>query len=258
MSTIALLCTDFDGTLIDPFFQGQCTEEFLSRLFCHQQDGGTWVINTGRSFTYTLEGLSKFRSPVSPEYIISLEREIYRRIPSGEWKYFSEWTEAGRARHKELMLQCRESLQEIYKQALRYHGVTIVREQEAFIGLIIPEEKTMRRFILELEDICRHFPKFSFQRNTIYLRFSHADYHKGSTLAELCRLINLSREAVLAIGDSYNDLPMLGGETASMCACPANAVAAVKQAVAHAGGFVASRTFASGVVEAMDHFRSRE
>jgi len=214
------------------------------------------VINTGRSFTYTLEGLSEFRSPISPAYIISLEREIYRHTPSGGWEHFSEWTELGRAQHEELMFQCQEPLQEIYKRAIQHQGVTVVREQESFIGLIIPKEGVMRRFILELEDICRAFPKFSFRRNTIYLRFSHADYHKGSTLAELCRLIDLSQKVVLAIGDSYNDLPMLDGETAAMCACPANAVAAVKQAVSRAGGFVASRTYASGVVEAIDYFRS--
>jgi HAD superfamily hydrolase (TIGR01484 family) len=258
MSTIALLCTDFDGTLINPFFHGQCTEEFMNRLSRHQQEGGIWVINTGRSFTYTLEGLSKFRSPISPEYIISLEREIYRHIPSGRWEHFSDWTELGRTQQEELMFQCQESLQEVYKQAVRHRGVTVVHEEEAFVGLIIPEEKIMCRFVLELEEICRNFPKFSFQRNTVYLRFSHADYHKGSTLVELCRLINLSQEAVLAIGDSYNDLPMLDGEAAAMCACPANAVAAVKQAVSQAGGFVASRTYAAGVVEAIDHFRGRE
>ena len=34
-------------------------------------------------------------------------------------------------------------------------------------------------------------PDFSYQRNTIYLRFAHRDYHKGSTLGELCRVLGI-------------------------------------------------------------------
>lgn len=254
MPAATLLCTDFDGTLVDPFSHDQCTEEFSEKLAYHHHAGGIWVINTGRSFTYTLEGLERFQSPISPDYIIALEREIYRLTHCGQWKYFGRWNKLGQSQQAALMLECQDSLRAIYQQALRHRGVKIVHEQGVFVGLIIPEENTMHRFILWLEEICKHCPKFSYQRNTIHLRFSHADYHKGSTLAELCRLIKLSREVVLAIGDNFNDLPMLNGKTAAMCACPANAIDAVKQSVLQVGGFVASKAYSAGVVEAFEHF----
>jgi len=30
-----------------------------------------------------------------------------------------------------------------------------------------------------------HFPEFGFQRNTVYMRFCHRDYHKGAALGEV-------------------------------------------------------------------------
>ena len=69
-------------------------------------------------------------------------------------------------------------------------------------------------------------PKFHYQRNTVYLRFCHADYHKGAALAELSRLLEIPREEIFAAGDHHNDISMLDGRFAAMPACPANAIAA--------------------------------
>ncbi|MFL6531658.1 MAG: HAD family hydrolase, partial [Chthoniobacterales bacterium] len=97
-------------------------------------------------------------------------------------------------------------------------------------------------------------PKFHYQRNTIYLRFCHADYHKGAALEELQRLLGISREATFAAGDHHNDVSMLDGRYAAMPACPANAIEEVKDAVRGAGGFVAESCCGSGVYEALRYF----
>ncbi|HEX8489982.1 MAG TPA: HAD hydrolase family protein, partial [Chthoniobacterales bacterium] len=97
-------------------------------------------------------------------------------------------------------------------------------------------------------------PKFHYQRNMVYLRFCHADYHKGAALAELSRLLEIPREEIFAAGDHHNDISMLDGRYAQYPACPANAISAVKQAVTSAGGYVASKTYGAGVHEALLHF----
>ena len=95
-------------------------------------------------------------------------------------------------------------------------------------------------------------------RNTIYLRFCHEAYSKGTALGELARLTGISREEIFAAGDHYNDLPMLDGRFAQWVACPGNAVAPVKEAVAQAGGYVAKGECSAGVVEALLYFGALE
>src|SRR5205807_3083731 len=97
------------------------------------------------------------------------------------------------------------------------------------------------RIVQFIEHASEREPKFNYQRNTIYLRFCHADYHKGAALAELARLIHIPRENIFAAGDHHNDISMLNGEVAAMPACPANAIDEVKDAVRNAKGFVAKR-----------------
>ena len=101
-------------------------------------------------------------------------------------------------------------------------------------------------------------PGFQFMRNTIYVRFCHEDYSKGTALAELGRLSGIARECIFAAGDHLNDLPMLDGTHAKWVACPGNAVEPVKNAVTKAGGFVATGICSYGVVEALRHFGALE
>ena len=99
-------------------------------------------------------------------------------------------------------------------------------------------------------------PDFGFQRNSIYLRFCHKDYHKGSALGELCRLEGISGHHVMAAGDHFNDLSMLDGAYAKMTACPANAIEPVKELVRRTEGYVAKKCWADGVAEALAFYGS--
>ena len=91
-------------------------------------------------------------------------------------------------------------------------------------------------------------------RNTMYLRFCHEDYNKGTALGELGRLLGLEPAQIFAAGDHFNDLPMLDGRFAQWVACPSNAVEPVKELVRAKGGYVASSECSGGVVEALRHF----
>jgi hydroxymethylpyrimidine pyrophosphatase-like HAD family hydrolase len=97
-------------------------------------------------------------------------------------------------------------------------------------------------------------PGFAYMRNTIYARFCHEAYSKGTALAELARLTEIPRDEIFAAGDHYNDLPMLDGVHAKWVMCPANSVEAVQKTVREAGGYVARGRCSTGVVEALEHF----
>ena len=97
---------------------------------------------------------------------------------------------------------------------------------------------------------------FNYQRSNIYLRFCHRSYDKGSSLAELGRLLDMSTDGILAIGDHQNDISMLFGDVASMVACPSNAHPIVKDAVRKAGGHVSKLVAGEGTAEAINLYRS--
>lgn len=74
---------------------------------------------------------------------------------------------------------------------------------------------------------------------------------KGYGVREVCRRASISLAEVLCIGDSLNDVPML--KTGGYSACPQNATRQVKEMV----DFVARSESTLGVLEILDHFRSR-
>ena len=105
-----------------------------------------------------------------------------------------------------------------------------------------------------LERYLRLFPGFKFMRNTVYARFCHEAYSKGTALGELGRLVGIGPEGIFAAGDHYNDLPMLDGSHARWVACPENSVEAVKSTVLRAGGYIAQGRCSFGVLEALRFF----
>jgi hydroxymethylpyrimidine pyrophosphatase-like HAD family hydrolase len=130
----------------------------------------------------------------------------------------------------------------------------LIYDSERLEGLVAENDEEMERITEFIEQAGARHPKLDYQRNTVYLRFCHADYHKGAALAELARLIEVPRENIFAAGDHHNDISMLDGKVAAMPSCPANAIDEVKAAVRAAGGYVAGKQHGAGVCEALLHF----
>ena len=129
------------------------------------------------------------------------------------------------------------------------------RDGEPELSGVITETDTAMDAVVEyLDTIRERVPQFGYQRNTIYLRFGHADFDKGVALSELGRLIGVGAESIFAVGDHHNDIPMLNGVHAHHVACPANAIPAVKEVVTGAGGYVATEGYSAGVIESLRHF----
>lgn len=256
MNRISLLSTDFDGTLIGFESEQECPQCLGEVLLSHHLEGGVWVVNTGRSLDHMLEGLEHFCAPVTPDFLIVNERHIYRN-DGEEWGSHAEWNDVSDEIHRKLFEDSRPLLEKLENFCVRVGGVQLVDNGDGLPGLITDGEDRMQEVVRFLDSERFQFPGFDYQRNSIYLRFSHQDYSKGSALSELRRVLRMESAAVLAVGDNFNDLSMLQREHAECIACPANAVSEVKLAVLGGGGYVAGAPFARGTAEACLHFRNR-
>src|SRR5438105_12549102 len=125
---------------------------------------------------------------------------------------------------------------EVVEFVSRKTKAQLIYHSQGLEGLRAESDQEMDRIVEFIERARAKEPKFNYQRNTIYLRFCHADYHKGAALAELARLIQVPRENIFAAGDHHNDISMLDGKFAAMPSCPVDSIAEEKTAVRAADG----------------------
>ncbi len=251
---IGLLSTDFDGTLIGHEPDAGTALALSAALTDLRRHGAVWAVNTGRQLWFALEGLEHARLPHDPDYVLTSEKDIYRRVAEGDWEAFGDWNARTDVQTDDLLGRARHVLVALEEITVRQQGVEIIYENGRVSGLMTDDTLVMDRMVETVRTLASDVPEFSFNRNHVWMRFTHRDIHKGSSLAELARLLKIPREEVLAIGDHHNDLPMLDGSAAAMVACPDNAVAEVKAMVRSQGGYVSPHPWGEGVADAIRHF----
>jgi HAD superfamily hydrolase (TIGR01484 family) len=255
---IQLLSVDFDGTIVSRVSEPVLDQECIDLIGELQKAGATWAINTGRSVDLLESGLTDFEFPIRPDFILTNERDVFRPGSNGtKWEPFGDWNERCACEHAELFNSSQSVLAEVVDFVNQRTKARVIYDSTDPIGLVASSEGEMDRVIEFIERARARQPKFNYQRNTVYLRFCHVDYHKGAVLAELARLIGVPRENIFAAGDHHNDISMLDGKVAAMTSCPANAIDEVKEAVRAARGYVARRDHGAGVREALLHFVNR-
>jgi len=255
---IQLLSIDFDGTLVshagEPALNRQCME-LIRKL---QDAGAIWAINTGRSVDLLESGLANFEIPIRPDFILTTERDVFRPRGNGDkWEPFGDWNDRCARDHAELFASAQPVLAEVIDFVTQETKARLIYDSDRLEGLAAESEEEMERIAKFIEGTRAGHPKFDYQRNGIYLRFCHADYHKGAALAELARLIEVPRNNIFAAGDHHNDISMLNGKVAAMPSCPANAIREVQSAVRKASGYVAQQEHGAGVYEALRYFAER-
>ncbi len=259
LRNIRLISTDFDGTLVahasDPVLDPACMA-VIAEL---QKDGAIWAINTGRSVGLLETGLADLSFPIRPDYILTSERDVFRPSRNGgTWEPYGDWNERCARDHAELFQSAKSVLTEIVDFVNQKTKARLIYDATGIEGLIAEDENEMDRIVQFIDQARAAQPNFHYQRNTVYLRFSHCSYHKGAALAELSRLLGISARDAFAAGDHHNDISMLDGRFAAMPACPSNAIDAVQNVVRAAGGYVASKPCGQGVHEALVHFATAE
>lgn len=248
-----LLSFDFDGTLHHPGDEPPVSGEFFSLIEgVRAKRGALWVINTGRSMGHLVEGLIASRFPFLPDAVVVRESEIFIPNEVGRWVPVEPWNRDCDRQQKRFFRRAKRTLAKFRELIERETGAEWIRHDGEPAGIIARSDEEMDWICGRLDGVAERLPDLGWQRNTIYLRFGHRDYHKGSALAELARLEGLPVERRFAIGDGHNDLQMLEPQVAGSFACPANSVDEVKEEVVARGGWVTARPHSAGVVEALE------
>lgn len=251
---IRLLSTDFDGTLIGHEPDARTARSLSEALTMLRRNGAVWAVNTGRQFWFALEGLEHAHLPHDPEYVLTSEKDIYRRVEEGNWEAFGDWNARTEEMTLDLFRRASHVFSAVEQLASGEDGIEVLYENGRLGGLMAADTETMDRAAELVRGAAADVPDFSFNRNGVWMRFTHREIHKGSALAELARLLGIPRSEVLAIGDHHNDISMLDGPAAGMVACPSNAVAEVQDVVRRGGGYVSPFPWGEGVADAIRHF----
>jgi hydroxymethylpyrimidine pyrophosphatase-like HAD family hydrolase len=251
----SVLAFDFDGTLHDPAEEPAVPVEFFEMLLSLRHEHAmVWGINTGRSLAQMVEGFTESAFPFLPDWVVAREREIYLPAGFGRWLPLEEWNRTGERQIHDLFKRARSLMETIRHQVVEATGAQWIAMDGEPAAIIARTDEDMEWIVGKLHALASAEPLLSWQRNSIYLRFGHRDFQKGSSLSEVARHYSLGAPRCLAIGDSHNDLAMLDPRHAAMVGCPGNAVAEVQQHVAAIGGYVAQALHGAGVIETVRHF----
>jgi HAD superfamily hydrolase (TIGR01484 family) len=250
-----ILSFDFDGTLHDPAMEPPVPTELfhLVRALRENRDA-LWGINTGRSLEHLMETFTESRLPFLPDWVVAREREIYFPDAKGRWLPHQPWNRLCEKEIHGLFKHARKLLARIRREIEEHTGAQWMEWEGEPAGVIARTEDEMAWIVERVAPLAASEPHLAWQRNSIYLRFGHRDFHKGSSLAEIARLHQLPAARCFAMGDSHNDLEMLDPIHAGMTACPANSVAEVREKVTATGGLVTRGAHGHGAIEALRHF----
>ncbi|MEC8690657.1 MAG: HAD hydrolase family protein, partial [Verrucomicrobiota bacterium] len=172
------------------------------------------------------------------------------------WIDLGKWNTKCRKDHVKLLKRQKKFIESIKVYVETQTKARWVASQDEPAAIIATSDEEMDGICSHIDDqiIEKKAKSLSYERNTIYLRFSHSEYNKGTAAVALAKTLGITMENTFVIGDNYNDLKMLNREVAGMIACPANSVPTVKQEVEQIGGFVASKNYGAGTAEALSHF----
>ncbi|MDE0836135.1 MAG: HAD-IIB family hydrolase [Akkermansiaceae bacterium] len=247
-----ILSFDFDGTLHDPAENPPVPASFFETILdLRQTKGAVWGINTGRSMPHVLEGFIESNFPFLPDWVVAREREIHFPNTFGRFAAHREWNDRCEKEIHKLFKKSKKTLKAVRKEVEEHTGAQYIEIHGEPAGLISRTEEEMEWIVERITPLIAAVPDLGWQRNSIYLRFGHRNYQKGSTLSEVARLFELDTARTFAAGDSHNDIEMLSPEHSGYAACPANAVAPIRELVAARGGLVTTAAHGQGIVEAL-------
>jgi len=252
---IQLISTDFDGTLHAEFENPPVPLDLQALLRDLQSQGAKWVINTGRDLSSVMEGIARARLSVRPDFLVTVEREIYFH-EGAQYEACIEWNHTCRKAHQELFVRVREDVPRLVDWVSKRFRAALYEDEFSPFCLVAESNEDADAIQRFLDEYCARIPELSLVRNDVYARFSHVAYNKGTALGEIARQLGIARDRILAAGDHLNDVPMLSGEFASRVVAPDNAIPLVKDTVRQQNGYVSHQPWGHGVARGLEHFLS--
>ncbi len=247
-----ILAFDFDGTLHWPTHQPPVDLKMLEWISSlREKRDMIWGICTGRSMMHLIEGFSG-TIPFLPDFVVAREREIYFPNQFGRFIPDQGWNKPCDKAHKKLFKKSRKELQKVRKYVEDVAGGEWVEVEGDLAGVVLPSEEDMEGLLAEVAQHCAKCEDLSYERNSVYLRFSHRAYGKGPALREVAQRMGIGPDQIIAAGDNYNDFSMLQSDLTTRPICPGNAVPEVKKRVRECGGVVGKSPASIGLVEALE------
>ncbi len=198
-----------------------------------------------------LEGMVESKFPFLPDFVVAREREVFFPNEFGRFVGYKEWNDRCESAIKTLFSKAQKSLAAVKREVEERTTAQYIELKGEPAGVISSTEDEMERIVKEILPMVAAEEKFGWQRNSIYLRFGHRDFQKGTALSEVARIFGICTENTFAMGDSHNDLEMLDTDHSGIAACPANSVAAIQELIQKRGGLLTKSATGLGVVEAL-------
>ena len=134
-TSLRLLCTDFDGTIAEPD-QKPISPVFFERLAAWRKKGVLyWIINTGRTLDSLLDELNRRKVPVYPDWVVSVEREIWLVRDRRGVGWF-EWNRKCELLHTQLFESVRPLWKSIEDYVSRHTKAQLVEDPGSPLGII--------------------------------------------------------------------------------------------------------------------------
>jgi hypothetical protein len=245
---VRLLSTDFDGTIHQDFVRPGIPAALQRKLAELQRIGVVWVINTGRDMASLMESLHQADIWVRPDYVVLVEREIFRR-EGREYVPVEPWNSQCTRDHLELFARLEQELAALKEHLSQNHGAQFYEDTYSPICASATDNSQMDAIEAGVREVLRAHPEVEAVRNSIYLRLAHRGYSKGTALAELQRLLRIDPEFTLVAGDHLNDLPMMDRTYSRYLITPHNSVPPVRTKVRQHGGYLAQQAAGMGILE---------
>lgn len=253
---IGLISTDFDGTLHADHENPPVPADLQAILASLQAQGARWVINTGRDLAGLLEAVARAGLRIQPDFVVVVEREIYRH-DGAQYVSLEPWNDRCRRLHTEIFNRVRPDLPDLTACLNNRHQAMVYEDAYSPFCVIAQSNAEMDAIQSFLNSYCKKVPGLAVMRNDVYARFNHAEFSKGTALAEIGRQVQVRPEETLAAGDHWNDLSMLSREVAGMLVAPDNAIPPVKEAVFSQSGYVSRQPWGHGVARGLEYYLER-
>lgn len=258
---IKLFVTDLDGTLLDP--NHGLSEENKKAIQLASQQGVTVTIATGRMYvsalpyaeqlgvnvpiiTYngalikSVEGEILYESYLDAKTVVDLldyciEKDWYIQTYQEDKLYFKEYGEKSRGY---------EALAGLKGEVIGVEGLYTKTEKVPKMMVITGSSSESDRVVEELQ---QKFAGRLFAVKSVdeYVEIINVGVNKATAIEMLLQKLGMTKDEVMAIGDSNNDLPML--KAAGHSVAMGNANAAVKSVC----DYVTTDCASSGVAKAI-------
>lgn len=254
-----LFSFDFDDTL---FTLGGSAEErkvfFRMMRKLREESGALWGINTGRDPVYLREGLMDMfhddTEAFAPDFTVTMERHVHLADGEGRLMPALPWNDACCAAHDDLFCRYGRMLEELMDHLEdRFSCLELRRQSNDAFSLIVNDACGLDDVSGVIQDTVGPYEDIVTQRAGPYLRFSHRDYHKGSSLAFVASRVGVSADRIAIFGDGHNDLDAMRYLPEAFRCCPANAAEEVKSMVACGHGYISPEPRTRGVLDGLAH-----